>query len=88
MQANYISYKSTFIIKKTLPQISLIVKQINSIFKLLMHTRSIFHYTLYFFPLLSVDLKGILRILKSFNNGEACFNQLLLSSTSTRNSRS
>ena len=32
MQANYVSYKSTFIIEKTLPQNLLNVKQINSIF--------------------------------------------------------
>ena len=43
MQANYVSYKSTFIIEKTLPQNSLNVKQINSIFKILVHTLLILH---------------------------------------------
>ena len=43
MQANYVSYKSTFIIEKTRPQNSLNIKQINSIFKILVHTPLILH---------------------------------------------
>ena len=40
MQANYVSYKSTFVIEKPLPQNSLNIKQINSIFKILVHALS------------------------------------------------
>ena len=43
MQANYVFYKSTFLIEKTLPQNSLNLKQINSIFKILVHTPFILH---------------------------------------------
>ena len=53
MQANYISYKSTFIIKKTLPQIMPIVKQIKSIFKILVHTLSNPSLDLVFFSVIT-----------------------------------
>ena len=40
MQANYVSYKSTFVIEKPLPQNLLNIKKINSIFKIFVHAPS------------------------------------------------
>ena len=53
MQANYVSYKSTFITEKTLPQNLLNIKQINSIFKILVHTLSNLSLDLVSFPVIT-----------------------------------